>query len=118
MVVTAKTGDNTTNATFKLHITGAPGTPDLSFGDQGLVYVQPPGLESTANVAVSGLGVQDDGQAVVMYNWDTVTKLDAKGALDVKFGLSGRIDPRLIGAFAAHPTSGHAFLSSRTRRSS
>lgn len=96
VVVTAKTGDKTTNATFKLHITGAPGTPDLSFGDKGVVHVQPPGLESASKVEVSALAVQDDGQAVVVYNWNTVTRFDAKGALDVNFGRSGRIDPSVL----------------------
>ncbi len=90
-VVTAKTSGHTATATIKLRITGAPGTPDLSFGNGGVVSVQPPGIEQPSSATVRALAVTETGQAIVVYDWSTVVKFDAKGALDVGFGISGRI---------------------------
>lgn len=96
VVVTAKAGTFSTTASLNIRVTGAPGSRDLSYGDRGEVDVEPPGLESTANVEVSALAVAPSGEAFVVYDGTTVTKIDADGALDRTFGASGRIEPALL----------------------
>jgi len=93
VTVTAKAGDSSASAKLAVHVTGEPGSPDLSFGDRGMVTVNPPGLADTADVTVSALAVRGDGKVIVVYNHNVITLVDANGQLATEFGTGGRADP-------------------------
>lgn len=92
LTVTARTGNASASARLGVHVTGEPGSPDLSFGEDGMVTVNPPGVDNVADVIVSALAVRSDGKAIVVYNGNIVTLVDTSGSISTTFGTNGRAD--------------------------
>jgi uncharacterized delta-60 repeat protein len=93
IVTTAQAPPNSANV-WDLYAFNANGTPDTSFGNQGIVTTAAPGGPYAATLYFNA-GSSNDGQIVVIggtgnnSNIDELARYNANGSLDTTFGTGG-----------------------------
>lgn len=88
--VSGAAGEQSHSSPLRLLVAGPPGTPDLSFGDDGTFSLQRGGLPTAGR----GVTVQTDGKILVTGTTQgqaLAVRLDPSGALDRTFGGGGSV---------------------------